>query len=158
MYASLDTAKEACRRLVTDMIDVRVHRVAFITFESRVWLHCHLTHDREQLIQAIGSQGTGGSTNMDGALREAGEELEHHEAVPLVIIVTDGEPDSKDYTTIRANQLKERGIKIVTIGAGNVDHNYLASLASNQQDYYPIKDMNGLAAAFQSITNGLKLH
>ena len=158
MYSSLDTAKDACRRLVLEMIDMKLHRVAFITFESSVRLHNQLTHNKNDLISSINAINVGGSTDMAGALRMARNELNNLQAEPLIIIVTDGIPDSKIDTTYQANLLKENGVKIVTIGAGNVDHNYLTSLASGAQDYYPIKDMSGLTGAFKSIINSLRLH
>lgn len=158
MYNSLDTAKDACRRLVLEMIDMDLHRVAFITFESLVRRHNQLTHNKNDLISSIDSINVGCSTEMAGALRMASDELNNRQATPLVIIVTDGIPDSKSDATYQANLLKGNGVKIVAIGAGNVDHDYLTSLVSGEQDYYPIKDMSGLAGAFKSIINSLRLH
>ena len=157
MYNSLDTAKGACRKLISDMIDTAVHRVAFASFESRARLHSHLTHDRQQLINAVNSVKLGGSTNMTEAFEIAYQEMSRREFKPLVIVVTDGEPDDPYSTTNRADRLKQNGIKIAAIGAGSVNHNYLSSLASSPQDYYQIKDMSGLAEAFKSIVNGLRL-
>lgn len=156
MYGSLDTAKNACQKLVSEMIDTGIHRVAFITFETVVKLHCHLTHDREEMNRAIRLVSTGGGTDMAGGLHRAKKELEQREYSPLVIIVTDGMPDSQVETTRNANRLKEDGVKIAAIGAGDVDHDYLSSLASGSEDYYPIRDMNGLAEAFRNIANGLR--
>ena len=158
MYDSLSTAKAACHKLVSEMIDTSIHRVAFVTFESVVHLHCNLTHDSSKLIASINSIGVGGSTNMSGALRAAYQELKNCKGAPLVILVTDGYPDNKSETTEIASRLKTDGVKITAIGAGSVDHGYLTSLTSSQKDYYPIKNMDELAAAFQSIANGLRLY
>lgn len=97
---------------------------------------------------------------MSEAFSVARQELRNREsnATPLVIVVTDGIPDSKTTTTQEANKIKSNGIKIAAIGAGNVDHSYLSSLASTAQDYYPIDDMSGLVDAFKSIINGLRLN
>lgn len=157
MWNSLDTAKDACRSLVSDMIDTDIHRVAFVSFESRARFHSHLTHDLYQLINAINSVSVGGSTNMTEAFELAYQEMSHRKSEPLVIIVTDGEPDDPYSATDRANRLKNGGVKIAAIGAGNVNHSYLSSLASSSQDYYQIKDMSGLAEAFKNIVNGLRL-
>ena len=156
MYGSLDIAKDACKKLITDMIDTSFNRIALITFESSVKMCCHLTHNEDDLIAAIAPVNTGFSTAMAEALYEAQQELEYAKNIPLIILVTDGMPDNKYNTSQNANRLKEQGVKIATIGAGNVDHNYLSSLATSPDDYYPIQDMNGLAGAFQSITNGLR--
>ena len=160
MHYSLDTAKDACRKLVTNFIDLNLHRVAFVTFETYVRLHSHLTHDNYQLVNAINSINSGGGTNMSEAFSVARQELRNREsnATPLVIVVTDGIPDSKTTTTQEANKIKSNGIKIAAIGAGNVDHSYLSSLASTAQDYYPIDNMSGLVDAFKSIINGLRLN
>lgn len=160
MHYSLETAKDACRKLVTDFIDLNIHRAAFVTFETYVRLHCHLTHDGYELVGAINSINSGGGTNMSEAFSVARQELRNREsnATPLVIVVTDGMPDSQTSATQEADKLKSSGIKIAAIGAGDVDHRYLSSLASTAQDYYPIEDMNGLADAFKSIINGLRLN
>ena len=153
MHYSLETAKDACRKLVSDLIDLNLHRVAFITFETCVRLHSHFTHERYQLVNAINSISSGGGTNMSEAFSTARKEFQNQDskALPLVIIVTDGEPDSRTSATREADNLKTAGIKISAIGAGDVDHVYLSSLASTPQDYYPIADMTGLAEAFKSI-------
>lgn len=97
---------------------------------------------------------------MSEAFSVAREELRNREsnATPLVIVVTDGMPNSQIITTQEADKIKSNGIKIAAIGAGDVDHGYLSSLASTTQDYYPINDMSGLADAFKSIINGLRLN
>lgn len=160
MHYSLETAKDACRKLVTDFIDLNLHRVAFVTFETYVRLHNHLTHDTNQLVNSINSINSGGGTNMSEAFSVAREELRNREsnATPLVIVVTDGMPDSQITATQEADKIKSNGIKIAAIGAGDVDHGYLSSLASTAQDYYPINDMSGLSDAFKSIINGLRLN
>ncbi|MBQ7199434.1 MAG: Hsp70 family protein [Selenomonadaceae bacterium] len=157
MWNSLDTAKDACQKLISEMIDTSIHRVAFATFETNVHLHSHLTNNQQQLINAINSVEVGGSTNMTDAFEIAYQEISRRKAEPLVIIVTDGMPDNSSTTTNKAEQLKRDGVKISAIGAGKVDHQYLASLASSPQDYYQIIDMNGLADAFKNIVNGLRL-
>lgn len=157
MYSSLDTAKDACRKLVSEMIDTSLHRVAFISFETNVRLCSSLTHNQNQLINAINSVSLGGSTNMTEAFATAYRELLRKENTPLVIIVTDGAPDNTYTAMEQATRLKSNGIKIVAIGAGSVDHRYLSSLATSPEDYHPIDNMSGLQAAFKNIVNGLRL-
>ena len=157
MRDSLNTAKDACRKLVSDLIDTTVHRVAFISFESIALLHSHLTHNRQQLLNAIDSVIVGGSTNMTEAFNIAYREMSSREFEPLVIVVTDGMPDDQYSATNSANRLKQNGVKIAAIGAGSVNHGYLSSLASSPQDYYGIQSMDGLAEAFKNIVNGLRL-
>ena len=97
---------------------------------------------------------------MSEAFSVARQELRNREsnAIPLVIVVTDGMPDSKITATQEADKIKSNGIKIAAIGAGDVDHGYLSSLALTEQDYYPINNMSGLADAFKSIINALRLN
>lgn len=95
---------------------------------------------------------------MTDAFSTAYQELQKKENTPLVIIVTDGAPDNTYTATEQADRLKNNGIKIAAIGAGSVDHKYLATLATSPGDYYPISDMSGLQAAFKNIVNGLRLH
>lgn len=99
----------------------------------------------------------GSSTNMTAAFEIAERFLNNSINKKLIIIVTDGYPDSTSSTSTIAQKLKAKGITIAAIGAGNVNDNYLSSLATAKNYYYHINDMGGLAAAFKSIAAGLAL-
>ena len=73
----------------------------------------------------------------------------------LIILVTDGMPDNQCETTQIANQLKDKGIIIAAIASGSVDHEYLASLTTSKNYYFPIENMNSLESAFKTITDSL---
>ena len=156
MWNSLDTAKDACRRLLGDMLDLSLHRAGFATFETNVVLRAHLTHDRNELLGAVDPVRSGSSTNMAEAFRVAGRELSGSQNMCLVIIVTDGVPDSKWDASREAETLKNNGIKIAAIGAGDIDHDYLSTLATTNKDYYQIGDMGALGATFKTIVQGLR--
>ena len=156
MYDSLYTAKDACRHLMGEMLDLSLHRVGFITFETRVLLRCPLTQNRRDLLAAVDEVSTGCSTNMTGAFVKAGRQLLDVQKLRLVIIVTDGMPDDPHTASRGSERLKNQGIKIAAIGVGDIDHAYLSTLASTSQDYYQLSDMESLAATFQNIVQGLK--
>ncbi|MDY3739596.1 MAG: Hsp70 family protein [Selenomonadaceae bacterium] len=157
MYNSLSVAKDACHKLTTEMIDMSLHQVAFAAFESYVCNQCALTHSEEKINNCISSTMCGSSTNMTAAFEIAERFLNNSINKKLIIIVTDGYPDSTSSTSTIAQKLKAKGITIAAIGAGNVNDNYLSSLATAKNYYYHINDMGGLAAAFKSIAAGLAL-
>ncbi|MBR1729674.1 MAG: Hsp70 family protein, partial [Selenomonadaceae bacterium] len=46
MDSDMETAKGACRRLVNEIIDLNLHRLGLISFESKAELLCHLTQNK----------------------------------------------------------------------------------------------------------------
>lgn len=158
MDSSMETAKNACRKLISDMIDMELHRVAFYTFESSIVKLSGLTHDKQKLLTSISGVRAMRSTNMAGAIDAAYSELYNQPGVPLVILVTDGYPDSKDATSSAGKRLKNMGVQLACIGVGSgVDTAYLKGLASSRDDYYGIRSMSGLEGIFKTITSGLRL-
>ena len=158
MSSAMSIAKDACRKLVNDMIDTNVHRIAFITFESFIDKLCGLTHNKYDVINSINGVYAKGSTDMAGAIDAAFYELKMSNNKHLVILVTDGAPDSKPSTALAAEKLKASGATLVCIGAGyGVDYDFLRKIASGHENCYEINTMSALEGIFKTITSGLRL-
>ncbi|CAF1046181.1 unnamed protein product [Brachionus calyciflorus] len=90
-----------------------------------------------------------GKTNTSGALKLANEKLfqENNGMRPMgsgipkvLVLITDGESDSKNETLSEANRLKERGINIVTVGICNVCEEELFEIASYKQSFFQVNN------------------
>jgi Mg-chelatase subunit ChlD len=71
-----------------------------------------------------------GSTNMTDALDFATHELMLRPGIRVIVIVTDGEPDSKESCLVAARRAKEAGIDIITIGTDGADQEFLKLLST----------------------------
>lgn len=88
-------------------------RIGFITFSSLAYLHYPLSSDKDSLKLAtsiLAPRMSGGSTNLSQAFEIATNELSTNgrpDALKMVLVITDGEPDDLDKTIDRATILKQ---------------------------------------------------
>lgn len=154
----MNTAKDACKELAGNLIDLSVNRMALISFESESEIRCGLTHNKNDIVVALKNIKSEGTTNMKSAFSDARQVLSSSENVPLVITVTDGRPDHQDMVGKEAINLKNQGIRLITIGVGSeVDSDFLRNIASSSSDYYFVNQMSELKKAFSDIARGLKV-
>ena len=158
-------AKRASLKLVNEMIDLSVHRMGIISFESYANLLCHLTHDKNQLRQIIeGVHTTNGLTNMPDALEKSETELRNSKNEKIILMMTDGIPcthagyPSDNGDTLRLSRmLSGKGFQIYAIGVGNgTDIDFLKQMADNK-NALAIDSMSKLADAFKSVMNSIML-
>ncbi|PTB30970.1 Hsp70 family protein [Photobacterium phosphoreum] len=154
----LQKAKEACQSMVADMIDLNVHRIGLVEFESHASTLSYLTQDKHKLDKAISSLHCKGGTDIRDGLRVAEEELfKTREKInkELVILVTDG--DSPEAPAIRqAEKIKQLGMRIVSIGVGHgVNERLLRNIATSD-DYYQIDTVDKLQEIFHHISCSLQ--
>ena len=143
--------KKACYALIDEMIDFSIHKMGIVSFESSARKLISLSNNAESLKNEVLNLSTGGSTNMEQALKIAYSELEDSKNERFIIIVTDGYPDSREQTLNFAKKIKEIGIRIITIGAGSgIDIDFLKKLSS-LGDAYKIDNMNVLKETFQEV-------
>jgi len=154
----IEKAIYASKSLVTDMIDLSIHRIGVVSFGSSATKLSGLSSDMYKLSESIEQLKCYGSTDMAGGIRKARKKvLNEAQQRKMMIIVTDGYPDSKDEAYEQALKSKEKGIKIVTIGIGNgIDRELLKSIASGQNDVYEGEDFDNLSSIFQDIANSLQ--
>lgn len=81
MVDCLDVAKSACYKLVRNLINVAIHRMPIISFESYIDKHCSLTNDLDVIESAVDYIHIGGSTNMAAGFNEAGNILQGQKEV-----------------------------------------------------------------------------
>ena len=152
----LEKAKEACNIMVTELIDLTFHKVGLVSFGSYGQQIANLSNDKNYLRESISNLYCEGSTNMAGGIRIADEVLRSATNSKLVILVTDGHPNSSRDASLEADRIKA-DTKFITIGIGNrVNEYFLRSLASTENDYYSGSDFSELANIFQQISNSLQ--
>lgn len=153
----LQKAKEACQSMVADMIDLNVHRIGLVEFESHASTLSYLSQDKHRLDEAISSLYCKGGTDIRDGLRVAEELFKTREKMnkELVILVTDG--DSPEVPAIRqAEKIKQLGMRIVSIGVGHgVNERLLRNIATSD-DYYQIDTVDKLQEIFHHISCSLQ--
>lgn len=159
MRSRMVDAKNACTSLINDMIDFNVHRLGIVKFTSSATLLNPLTSNKSQLLKTVESITTSGSTNMHDAIKVANNTLKRSENEKVIIIVTDGYPDNENLTKKMANDAKNSGIRVISIGAGHgVDYTLLEKISSNVDkkiDSYRIDEMSKLTETFKTIISSL---
>lgn len=153
----LQKAQEACRAMVADMIDLNIHRISLISFETRATVIADFSQDKDELHHAIYQLFCRGGTNIERALFESAQLFKNRIKLnsEIVILVTDG-GSSASPAIRQAEQMQRDGIRIVTIGVGHgVNDLLLRSVASND-DYHQIDSINKLQEVFQRISSSLQ--
>ena len=125
----LAQAKNGAFSFSQEAIEKR-YAVGLIQFSS---IASHLTeplNDTSNLKPHIDGIKADGSTNMADAIRMAIGKLQDRFVQRVIVIVTDGMPDSREAALSAANDAKSKGIDIITIGTDDADTDFLRQIAS----------------------------
>ena len=117
----LDFGKEAIKKQ---------YLVGLIRLETHPEQVCEPTKDASRLEAAMKSIEASGSTNMAGAVRMAHDQLKAFKGTRVIVVATDGRPDSVDDSLREGESAKQDGIEIITIGTGDAVLDFLNQLAS----------------------------
>lgn len=102
---------------------------ALAVFGNRAAMVCDPTIDTtafEKKIRKLDTGIVGGTTNLAAGLNLAGK----FSRLNAVVVVTDGQPDSREAALRAAKSLKQRQIDILCIGTDDADRTFLAQLAT----------------------------
>lgn len=148
---ALSEAQKACDSLLEEMINFDIHRMGLITFDSTAHKLSGLSKDKEKLKSYVSDISASGSTNMVSALQFAYDELNKSKREKVVIIVTDGYPDSMAETLNFAAKLKFAHMRIIAIGVGRgIEFDFLKHLAGID-DAYKLDNMSELRNTFKEV-------
>ncbi len=126
-------------------------KIGLIEFGSDSYLKCHLTSDSELLHSSIADMNyASGTTNMISAFQMALDEMVlngRHGYKKIIILVSDGEPDSPDQTRLIARQLQIGGVNIygIAINSARIDENFMSEVSYQY-----------LRSDFESLSNEIK--
>lgn len=132
--APLAEAQRAAEHFVGGM-DLSSSSVGLIAFGSQATLQTPASQNARHIRQAIQSLSMTGSTNMADAFRMAHQEFAAYSSDDprFIVLLTDGDPDSRDATKQAAQRCRADGIDVVTIGTSGADQAFLAQLASTDE-------------------------
>lgn len=149
----LNQAVKAATKLICEIIDLRVHSLGIISFGDYVEEIHSLSQNRDSLIRSLGQLEAYGGTFMEKAIQLGASTLLEREGQKhkVLMIVTDGAPNSREATKQEANGAKNRGIDIITIAAGEgADSGYLSQLATERNFAFSISNMGQLGEIFKT--------
>lgn len=106
------------------------YRIGLISFDSMARVLADPTGSLVHLKPKINSLYSTGSTNMTHAIRLGLEKLESFPDLRCIVLITDGSPDDRRSTLQAAQDAKNAGIDIITIGTESADHAFLKEMAS----------------------------
>lgn len=141
-----------------EQVNLPRDHVAVLTFNSQARLEAGLTGSQGSLALALAAPRTGQGTRIDRGLEAALAELTgpraRSEALPVLILLTDGRPDggSEASTRAAASAARGAGITLFTIGlGGDVDAALLRELAGGPARYLYAPDEAALEGIYRSL-------
>ncbi|MFC7046613.1 VWA domain-containing protein [Halobacteriaceae archaeon GCM10025711] len=130
---------------------------AAISFASNSSVDQELTTDYDAIKAAINAYSAGGSTNMAAGIDAAENELLNGTnatagATKVMILLSDGVPDSQSAAETAANDAKDAGIRIITIALGaGADEEFLKDIASSSDDAFKAPEPEDLDTIYAEI-------
>jgi molecular chaperone DnaK len=106
------------------------YAVGLISFDSSVQHLCSPQKGISTLREHLQRMTATGSTNMSSAIYLAAEKLVDKKGTRVIVIVTDGQPDSESATLAAAERAKKLGIDIIAIGTDDANREFLAKIAT----------------------------
>jgi RHS repeat-associated protein len=149
-----------------DFINPAADQVALVQFSSVATLASELTADIEVVRTAIAHMGrVQGSTDIASTLYAALAEListrHRPESTSVVILLSDGYPDDSIAAMAAANQLKNAGVRFVTIALVPADQtaarDFLRTISSSADDAYAGVTTAELSRIYASIAESFCL-
>ena len=131
-----------------------------VSYNPAGTLNHTLTNNVAALEQAVSALGpaTNGTCISCGILK-AQEELvstrHRTEALPVMVLLSDGVPhdfDTPSNALYNAQQAKNAGTRIFTVGLGDVDFALMSAMASSTNDFFYTTNSAQLAALFDAIS------
>lgn len=159
--SDIRAVQKAIKNMVNDMLDMSLHRVGIISFNSK---GCHseitaLTKDKASIVREALKLRAEGTTYAADALELASKKLRSSTNRKVVIIFTDGGLHDPDMTQKSAYEAKKMNIRIIAVSSDRhavKDLEKIASLRDDgKPDVYYINDINKLSDTFGTIINSL---
>ncbi|MCB0217532.1 MAG: VWA domain-containing protein [Caldilineae bacterium] len=149
-------AAQGAARAFAELLDLRYHRLALVSFSAEARLDVPLTDDIARVIDGLEAMRPEGETNLAQALRAARAELEangRRDALPVMILLTDGQFNtSGDDPRLVAAEARGWGAQIYTIGLGSdVARDVLVDIAGIAGRYYSAPNPSELYPIYSRI-------
>lgn len=157
---AFDPALAAARAFI-DTTDLSVARAGVIFFDETPQLTTPLTQDAGQLSASLTGFIPEGRTDLAAALTFAGQVLadlpgQIANLPAVVVLLTDGVPNEMPPALAAGQLLKDGGVRLITVGAGEADNIFLRELASGPIDHFEIADPAQLPALYAELAEQLR--
>lgn len=116
----LRDAKEACFKVVDDIIDLNYNEVGVTAFSDDSVNICNITNNVEFIKKEISKMKAGGGTRMDRGIKASSQKIQAGKySEKIIFMVTDGAPNSGDKSETIAKMIREENnIRLVVIFIG----------------------------------------
>lgn len=156
-------AKEAIVDFL-ERINLGREKVVIIAFGEKI-TKTKLTSDINYLTNKLNQLKARGFTPIMSAMQKAWNVLKKDTKTSLLVLATDGGPTAenghpnKGLTTKTLNygiELKNKGVRIVTIGIGKDAHlDFLKKLSSSRKDYFFVSSSDKLKIKYKEVAKGI---
>jgi molecular chaperone DnaK len=119
---AMEFAKEAVKK---------GYSIGLISFDSEAQLLSAPRRQLSEIQEHVNALRAEGSTNMSDAIDLAATRL-GTTGVRVMVLVTDGEPDSVSAAEKAASRAKAKGIDIIAVGTDEADYDFLKRIASRK--------------------------
>jgi len=151
--SGIEDAKKAAMSFL-DNFKVSNGRVALITFPGGIVNY--LDEDFQLIKRKIKSLTAYNGTPMAEAITNGhSQTLIFAETDKIIIILTDGAPDSASEAESAAVVAKGKDIRVITVGVSGADENFLKKIASSSADYHFCNESIELEGTFTNIATQL---
>lgn len=139
------------------VIDLNVNQVAIVYFSDDAELMQPLTANVNEIGRALNQSASSGGTSIEAGLRVALQELSsarrRASALPVIVLLSDGGTHDRAATISEVQQLKDAGVRIVTIAlpGQDLDTQFMRELASLPGDAYQTPSTAQLATIYASL-------
>ena len=117
---SLTDAKQACYKMIQEIVDFSVNEVGVTAFSDSAKNICNITNDTQQLRTKINDMIAWGGTRMaNGIEKSYSKIMESNKEEKIIILMTDGRPNSGDTSEVVAAKIRrEHNVRLVVIFIG----------------------------------------
>ncbi len=158
----LEQAKNACKQMISDVVDLCIHKVGITSFDSKAEDICGITDDQSMLLRKVINMTSKGVTFMARGIEKSYRKVLRSEMPEKIIfMMTDGEPfDEEQSKKLAAAIRRENNVRLAVIYIGSPsDTGYSIAqnvAAANSQTgetplFYTSKSMSELGDIFKRV-------
>ena len=155
-------AKNACKKMISEIVDLSVHKVGITTFGSVTKTICEITNNQSQLLSKVSDMTADGVTYMAPGIDKSYNKVKCFDAFEkIIILMTDGDPHDTTQALKNAKTIRLKDnvrLAVIYIGAANSTGYTIANrvAAANVKTgetplFYTSKSMSELGNIFQRV-------
>ena len=127
----LEEAKSACRKMISEIVDLSVHKTGITAFGFKAVNVCDITSDKALLLKKVDTMVINGGTNMAVGIDASYKKLMRSEKTEkIIILMTDGEPFDEAASKKLADKIKTDSnvrLAVIYIGKPNEKGYFIAT-------------------------------